>query len=255
MPTPRPLSDARRVVRHVGADGEAGAREDGPEDAEGDGEDHRHDESHDEAGEDQPADVPAPQVPRSGEHVADRHVLLPCRVVDAHPVRRPAACRRHHVCSRPQAATLAAGMRDCTRREFLKIAGLAAAGASLAAAGCGSQPAADPPQEGRLASPLPSAAGGKRARPVLSVARGGEPRRHHRRRGRRARRHGGVRQARRRRHRQAQHLHRLPRSGVRRDHQSRGRRRLWSPCAVAPRPVACASWTCRSEARQKRRTA
>ena len=66
-------------------------------------------------------------------------------------------------------------MRDCTRREFLKIAGLAAAGASLAVAGCGSQPAADPPQEGRLASPLPSAAGGKPAKPVLSVARGGDP--------------------------------------------------------------------------------
>jgi len=63
-------------------------------------------------------------------------------------------------------------MRDCTRREFLKIAGLAAAGASLAAAGCGSQPAADPPQEGRLSSPAPSP-GGKRAQSVLSVARGG----------------------------------------------------------------------------------
>ena len=65
-------------------------------------------------------------------------------------------------------------MRDCTRREFLKIAGLAAAGASLAAAGCGSQPAADPPQDGRL-SPAPSAPGGKRAKSVLSVARHGDP--------------------------------------------------------------------------------
>jgi uncharacterized protein (DUF362 family) len=65
-------------------------------------------------------------------------------------------------------------MRDCTRREFLKIAGLAAAGASLAAAGCGSQPAADPPQEGRLSSTPPSA-GGKRAKSVVSVARGGDP--------------------------------------------------------------------------------
>jgi uncharacterized protein (DUF362 family) len=63
-------------------------------------------------------------------------------------------------------------MRDCTRREFLKIAGLAAAAASLGAAGCGSPPAADPPQEGRLSSPPPSS-GGKRAKPVLSVARGG----------------------------------------------------------------------------------
>jgi uncharacterized protein (DUF362 family) len=65
-------------------------------------------------------------------------------------------------------------MRDCTRREFLKIAGLAAAGASLAAAGCGSQPASDPPQEGRLSSPAPSP-GGKRAKSVLSVSRGGDP--------------------------------------------------------------------------------
>lgn len=65
-------------------------------------------------------------------------------------------------------------MRDCTRKEFLKIAGLAAAGASLAAAGCGSQPAADPPQEGRLSSPPPSP-GGKRGRTVLSVARGDDP--------------------------------------------------------------------------------
>ncbi len=63
-------------------------------------------------------------------------------------------------------------MRDCTRREFLKIAGLAAAGASLAAAGCGSQPAADPPREGRLSSPPPSP-GGKSAPSVVSVARGG----------------------------------------------------------------------------------
>ena len=66
-------------------------------------------------------------------------------------------------------------MRDCTRREFLKIAGLATAGVSLAAAGCGSQPAADPPQEGRLASPLSSAGAGKGAKSVLSVARGSSP--------------------------------------------------------------------------------
>ena len=59
--------------------------------------------------------------------------------------------------------------------QSLKIAGLAAAGASLAAAGCGSQPAADPPQEGRLASPLPSAGGGRREKSVLAVARGGSP--------------------------------------------------------------------------------
>ena len=66
-------------------------------------------------------------------------------------------------------------MRDWTRKEFLKLAGMAAAGASLAAAGCGTQPATDPPQEGRLASPLPTAPGGKGAKPVLAVARGGSP--------------------------------------------------------------------------------
>lgn len=65
-------------------------------------------------------------------------------------------------------------MRDCTRREFLRLAGLAAAGVSLAAAGCGSQPAADPPKEGRLASPVPSP-GAPKKKSVLSVARGGEP--------------------------------------------------------------------------------
>jgi uncharacterized protein (DUF362 family) len=65
-------------------------------------------------------------------------------------------------------------MRDCTRREFLRLAGLAAAGVSLAAAGCGSRPTADPPQEGRLASPAPSP-GAPRPESVLSVARGGGP--------------------------------------------------------------------------------
>jgi uncharacterized protein (DUF362 family) len=63
-------------------------------------------------------------------------------------------------------------MQDCTRREFLRLAGLAAAGVSLAAAGCGSQPASDPPQEGRLASPSP---GAPKKKSVLSVARGGSP--------------------------------------------------------------------------------
>ena len=66
-------------------------------------------------------------------------------------------------------------MRDWTRREFLTLAGMAAAGASLAVAGCGSQPAADPPQEGRLSTPLPSAAGGDRTKPALAVARGAGP--------------------------------------------------------------------------------
>jgi uncharacterized protein (DUF362 family) len=65
-------------------------------------------------------------------------------------------------------------MRDWTRREFLTLAGMAAAGASLAAAGCGSQPAADPPAEGRLASPRATGAG-EAGKPGLAVARGGSP--------------------------------------------------------------------------------
>jgi uncharacterized protein (DUF362 family) len=56
-------------------------------------------------------------------------------------------------------------MRDCTRREFLRLAGLAAAGVSLAP---------DPPQEGRLASPV-SSPGAPKKKSVLSVARGGSP--------------------------------------------------------------------------------
>ncbi len=64
-------------------------------------------------------------------------------------------------------------MGDWTRREFLRLAGMAAAGASLAAAGCGSQPTTDPPTEGRLSSPPPT--GAARARPLLAVARGDSP--------------------------------------------------------------------------------
>ncbi len=64
-------------------------------------------------------------------------------------------------------------MRDCTRRDFLRIAGGAAAGAALAAAGCGTQVPSDPPQEGRLASPPASAAAGNRVPPPLAVAHGG----------------------------------------------------------------------------------
>jgi uncharacterized protein (DUF362 family) len=60
-------------------------------------------------------------------------------------------------------------MRDWTRREFLRLAGLAAAGTSLAAAGCGSRQAADPPASSRSASPP----GG--GRPELAVARGPSP--------------------------------------------------------------------------------
>ena len=55
------------------------------------------------------------------------------------------------------------------------MAGMAAAGVTLTAAGCGTQPAADPPQGGRLSSPLPRASSGERTRPALAVARGASP--------------------------------------------------------------------------------
>jgi uncharacterized protein (DUF362 family) len=66
-------------------------------------------------------------------------------------------------------------MRDCTRREFLKLAGMAVAGASVAATGCGTQPVTDPPKEGRLSSPLPGSSNGTRTKPALAVARGDSP--------------------------------------------------------------------------------
>lgn len=72
----------------------------------------------------------------------------------------------------PGACYPCARMRDWTRREFLQLTGLAAAGAALGAAGCGSGPAADPPSEGRLASP---AAAGSPRRPELAVAQGASP--------------------------------------------------------------------------------
>jgi len=65
-------------------------------------------------------------------------------------------------------------MQHCTRRQFLRIAGAAAAGVALTAAGCGEQPAADPPADGRLASPATSPGAGRRTRPPLAVARGGD---------------------------------------------------------------------------------
>ena len=249
---PSPVRDEVGVVREVGADGDAGAGEDGREERERDREDHRHDEPHDETGEDQPADVSAPKVPRPGEHVADAHVLLPCPlVVDA---RRPAA---------PPPAVREFAAVACypwTRHARLYPQGVpqdrrpGGRRASLAAAGCGSQPAADPPQDGRLSSPRPSP-GGKRAgrRAVRRPGRG--RRRDHRRRRRRARRDGGLRAAGRRRGHQAQHLHRVPRAGVRRDHQSGGRGDAGRSCACGRRPAGCASWTCPSPARPKRRTA
>jgi uncharacterized protein (DUF362 family) len=63
-------------------------------------------------------------------------------------------------------------MREWTRRDFLRLAGMAAAGASLTAAGCGSAPAADPPDTARLAAPGAAGEGGK---PLLAVARGAGP--------------------------------------------------------------------------------
>ncbi len=66
-------------------------------------------------------------------------------------------------------------MRECTRRDFLRIGAAAATGTALAAAGCGgpSGPAADPPDTARL-SPSPDPAGGQPAPARLSVARGGD---------------------------------------------------------------------------------
>ncbi|MEI6450378.1 MAG: DUF362 domain-containing protein [Actinomycetes bacterium] len=63
-------------------------------------------------------------------------------------------------------------MRECTRRDFLRIAGVAAAGVALAGAGCGSQPAIPPPASERLSSSAPP---NKHRRPPLAVARGGDP--------------------------------------------------------------------------------
>ena len=67
-------------------------------------------------------------------------------------------------------------MRECTRRDFLRIAGAAAAGTALAAAGCGgpSGPAVEPPDTARL-SPAAAPAGGRATRSRLSVAHGGDP--------------------------------------------------------------------------------
>ena len=70
-------------------------------------------------------------------------------------------------------------MRECTRRDFLRIAGAAAAGTAVtaAAAACGgaSGPAQAPPDSGRL-SPAPSAAaGGPPAKSRLAVAKGPDP--------------------------------------------------------------------------------
>ena len=65
-------------------------------------------------------------------------------------------------------------MRDCTRRDFLSIAGAAAAGAALTATGCGSQTAQPPPQARRPASGSPGSVPQRRERPPLAVARGGD---------------------------------------------------------------------------------
>ena len=60
-------------------------------------------------------------------------------------------------------------MRDCTRRDFLRIAGIAVAGTALAGAGCGSEAAIPPPANERLSA---SASPQRRERPPLAVARG-----------------------------------------------------------------------------------
>jgi uncharacterized protein (DUF362 family) len=65
-------------------------------------------------------------------------------------------------------------MHDCTRRELLRTAGLVAAGAALAAAGCGSRAAEPPPDNPRLAT-SPAPPGAREAPPPLAVARGGDP--------------------------------------------------------------------------------
>jgi uncharacterized protein (DUF362 family) len=74
-------------------------------------------------------------------------------------------------------ATLAATMPECTRRDFLKIAGLAACGGALAAAGCSAAPPAPAPTTGRLASPTASPVTGvspapRHVPPTVAVARG-----------------------------------------------------------------------------------
>lgn len=66
-------------------------------------------------------------------------------------------------------------MRDCTRRDFLRIAGAVTAGAALTAAGCGSQTAQAPPQTRQPASASPGSVPRRRERPPLAVARGGDP--------------------------------------------------------------------------------
>ena len=69
-------------------------------------------------------------------------------------------------------------MRECTRRDFLRIASAAAAGTALTAAAtaCGgaSGPAQAPPDSGRL-SPSPAAGTGAPQKPRLAVARGADP--------------------------------------------------------------------------------
>jgi uncharacterized protein (DUF362 family) len=65
-------------------------------------------------------------------------------------------------------------MHDCTRRQLLRTAGLVAAGAALAAAGCGSRAAEPPPENPRLTT-SPTPPGARDAAPPLAVARGGDP--------------------------------------------------------------------------------
>ena len=132
----------------------------------------------------------APQVPRSGEHVADTSCAPP-RSLSWTRATATAALPGAESPSAPRGVRPRACGTTCVRDHGLlplpQACATVPAGSSSRspawrppeprwrAAGCGSQPTADPPQEGRLASPAPSAGGGKRAGPVLSVARGGGP--------------------------------------------------------------------------------
>ena len=103
---------------------------------------------------------------------------------------------------------------------------------------------------------LPAALPRRQAGAVRAVRRPRRrPRRDHRRRRRRARRHGGLRAGR------APTSSSSPTSAPGTTGRSTPRPpirrswRRWSSCACGPRPAGCASWTCPSAARPKRRTA
>jgi uncharacterized protein (DUF362 family) len=73
-------------------------------------------------------------------------------------------------------------MSDLTRKDFLKVAGLATAGTALFGAGCGSQPAPSPTPTHTLASPSPTVAISRSPTPppvadqaYLTVVHGSDP--------------------------------------------------------------------------------